>query len=105
MKLTFAERSNLGAILPIEGNWMTITAIRELQNVIMPTDEDLKEIDGSIDPNTGAIRYNVSKDVEKEFIITAWQVSVVKSALEKLEQAGKLRIGFISLYEKFVVKG
>jgi hypothetical protein len=104
MKLTFQERINLGAILPTEGSWITISTVRELQDVIRPSDEDLKEVDGVVSPD-GMIRYNISKDKEKDFEVSDMQAKITKDALVKLEKAEKLQLALIPLYNKFVIKG
>jgi hypothetical protein len=100
MKLTFQERANLGGILPKEGDWITLTSIRDLQKTIMPTENDLKEIDGVVD-GIGNITYNVSKDKEKEYELSTIALKIIKEVLLKMDKEKKLTLSLISLYEKF----
>jgi hypothetical protein len=104
VKLTFLERANLGTVLPKEGDWITLTAVKELKSVIMPTDADLKAIDGEIRPD-GGVNFNPSKDVEKDFSINAIQTKIVHDILEKMEKDKKLSESLMSLYAKFVIGG
>lgn len=101
MKLTFLEKSMLGTILPMEGDWVTLTAVRELQASLIPTDKELEEIDGKYNPD-GSIHYAPSKDKEREVAITSIQAKIIKDRLIKLESEKKLNFKILSLYEKFV---
>jgi hypothetical protein len=81
-----------------------MTAMKELKTTIMPTDADLKAIDGTIRPD-GGVNFDPTKDIEKDFAITGIQAKIVHDILDKLEKEKKLSEGLMSLYEKFVIRG
>jgi len=107
MKLTFGERGRLGDILPKQGDWSTLTHVRNIQNLIIHTEAELKNVGGTVLPD-GRINYIPSMDTPekaKEIKFDDMQLKIIRDTLEGLEKSETLPTGCMSLYEKFVIKG
>lgn len=101
MKLTMGERFTVLSVLPEQGNFATITIMRELRESLSPTEDEHKTYGIVVEgeqirwsPKMGAI--------EKDIKIGNKAHSIVREALEKLDKEKKLEDRHYSLFEKFV---
>ena len=108
MKLNIAERIALLNILPLEGNLVTLKIIRTLQSELAFSEEEIKrfKVKNTMKPDGSAfVVWNSdftkeTKDVE----IGEVAHSIIVEQLKMLENAKKLRLELLDLYEKFVGK-
>lgn len=106
MKLTVPERIALLGVMPAQGNVITLRIIKELQNQLGFTEEELKYYklkntihpDGSVSISWNPELANETKDVE----IGDVAKGIIADQLERLNSQDKLHVSMIPLYEKFV---
>jgi len=110
-KLNILERFLVLNILPKENNIMTLKTIRKLQDTLLPSDEELDEIEMKIiteDSNGNPLpqpqnQFNKKKaEVEKEFEIAERGHDIISDALNKLDKEKKLNLEHMSLWDKFM---
>ena len=100
MELNILERFMLLQLLPKEGNFVTLKIVRDLQEVLAPTEEEFKELDiKHVDGNT---TWNEKGREEKEITIGEKASDIIIEALKKLDKESKVTENHISIYEKFV---
>lgn len=105
-KLNIAERIALLNILPYEGNVVTLKIIRDLQNQLGFSEEEMKRFKmkniRKPDGSTFAV-WDSKYDEKKEIEIGDAANTIVVEQLKLLEKGKKLRMEMLTLYEKFVV--
>ena len=104
VKLGLRERYVVALVLlPIEGSFATIKAIRELKEQLFPSDEE-REIAGLKDLPTGGVSAeNWLLVVEKEITFGKITKALVENALKKLDETEKLTEEHFTLYVKFII--
>lgn len=106
MKLDLPERIALLAILPHEGSLVTLRVIRELQSKIGFTEDEIKHfsLNDSISSD-GMLKISWNPDLAtetKDIEISDVAKAIIIARLKQLDSQGKLHIGMLPLYEKFV---
>ena len=106
--LNVLERSTLLGILPKEGNIITLRLNRELTAKVGLSAEDfetfeIKSIPDEKDPGKSWTSWNAQGRVPTDIDFATAETELVKKELKKLDDAGKLNLDMISLYEKFGV--
>jgi len=103
IELTTAERLNIQAILPKEENYVALKLIRGLAEKLDFEEDELKKLGVSLDANGQYLNVDPKKAKEvTEIEIKKEEADVIKTGLKKLDEAKKLPIFMMSLYEKFV---
>lgn len=106
MELDIAERFALLGILPQQGNVITLRIIRELQNQLSFTEEELKHynVQSHANPDGGArVTWTPELSTEvKDIAIGEAATGVIKEQLTKLNAQNQLHVSMLPLYEKFV---
>lgn len=98
MKLDVRDRITLTGILPAEGTYLTFKILAELKLRLAFSEDELKEFE--LLEKDGVISWKKSEDKEVEIGDIA--SDVIKTALKKLDEAGKINAQNASLYEKFM---
>ena len=98
MKLNVVERILLLQILPKEGSYVTFKILADLKGLLAFNEKEIKEY-GVIEKE-GRITWKKTGD--KEINFGEKVTEIVKDALKKLDEAGKINADNISLYEKFI---
>ena len=106
MELNIPERIALLQILPAEGSMITLRVIRELQNKLSFTADELKayKIENHPVSDGGAmITWDTNftattKDIE----LNEAEVGIISNQLRRLESMGRLHMSMFSIYERFV---
>jgi len=103
MKTKFAikDRLLIFAILPKEGDILTLKAVKSLREELAFTKEEKVKFDITFDKEMGKYTWNEEKPYEKDLEITDEQSQLISSELESLNRQKKLRIEHIDLYERF----
>jgi hypothetical protein len=99
--LTVAQRIMLLAMLPKEGNLISLKIIRSLREELSFTEEEHKELEFINQPN-GYVVWNTAKEKPKSFDFAPVTLSLIVDALSKKEKAQKLTEEEIPLFEMFV---
>lgn len=99
MKLTLAERFTLQGILPQQGNFLVVTKAAELAKVLMPTEQEIKDLE--VKEDEGKISWN-NAAYEAEIEIGEFIFETIKKTLETMDKQEKLEPRHISLYSKFI---
>lgn len=91
-------------LLPKEGNFATLKITRHLQESVGVNSDEYKEFGiKKSEEEEGKITWNVEKGSEERPIeIEEAGVDIIKEALRKLSDEGKLTHLQFSLYEKFI---
>lgn len=106
MKLNVAERLQVRTYLPKESDFATVKIIRELDNNLILSADESKQIDAKTEIKDGKSwtgwnpkkAEKLVKDVKMGEIVT----KIVVDKLEDLNKTKKLTIADIALYEKFI---
>jgi hypothetical protein len=101
MKLNLGERILLLSILPKEGNFATLKILRDLQNILSPSEEEYKKFE--IKQENGRFSWNNEGVKEKEIKIGEKATDLAIESLKKLDEEKKLTQNHFSLYKKFVM--
>ena len=101
MKLGIKDRLVLLNTLPPEGNFATVKIVHELRMALAPSEEEATAI-GLVQAE-GQVRWDPTKDIEKDIPMGKVAKGIIESALKKLDESQKLTPEHLSLYEKFVV--
>lgn len=105
MKLDLPERIALLGILPHEGTLVTLRIIMELQAKVGFTEEEIKKfgLKDVIKDNVVTISWNPALATEtKDIEIGDVAKALIATRLKQLDSQGKLHLGMLPLYEKFV---
>jgi len=100
LNLNLAERINLMAILPAEGNFITLKVIRELKANLGVKDKEFKTFE--IIQKDNQITWNEKGNEELEFEFGEKATDIIIEQLEKLDRTKKLEDKDFSLFQKFV---
>jgi len=105
MKLNTFERLILLAILPREGNFITLKIIRQLREALSFTEEEVKVLKFVQDAEKQMTTWNLDADKPKEINMGEKATDLIVEALKKLDKGMKLTDQHFELYEKFVEQG
>ena len=102
MKLTALERMVLLNCLPPEGNVATLRIVRQLRERLSFSEQELK--DYCISHTGDQIKWDRSKEPADgiEIEIGEKATDLIVASLKKLDQAGKVTDGHLSLFDRFV---
>lgn len=104
MKLTVLDRLSLLALLPHEGDFTTLRIVRELRERLSFTEDEHKALEfRTID--SGEVTWNGAATPEREFEFSPLELSIITEALKKANNAKKLSLDHLSVYEKFMEAG
>ena len=98
MLFSVPERLLLLPILPEVGDVITLKVVRDLQDILAFTEEEIKLF--NLRTQGGALRWDNGTD--KEVPLTPKQAEVIVEALKQRDKAKKLPIQLLSLYERVV---
>jgi len=105
-KLNIEERIALLNILPFEGNILTLKIIRDLQNSLSFSEEELKRFKmkniRKPDGSTIAVWDSDFTEETKAIEIGEAAEAIIGVQLKMLNERSKLRMEMMTLYEKFV---
>ena len=103
VKLTLRERYVVMTLFPVESSFITIKAIREIKEELLPSDAEI-ELAGLEDLPTGGVRAeNWLIVAEKEITFGKITKALVENALKRLDETEKLTEEFFTLYVKFII--
>jgi hypothetical protein len=107
MELSTYERLTLLAILPKEGNFITLKIIRQLQEALSFTEEEIKVLNFVVDEKSETVKWNRDPEADKpvEVKIGEKATDIIIGVLKKLDKEQKLTHQHFELYEKFVEGG
>jgi len=108
MKLTIQDRILIENILPKSGSFLNLKIIKSIRENLTFTEEEIKEckITEVFVPELNAtnVKWDVSKDVEKEIFISALGLDFISDLLKKLDNEKKLPMEYYYLYDSLVNK-
>ena len=109
VKLSLKERFKLIEIIPQEGDITTIKTIRVLREELSPTEEEQEKFDMKVSQNESGsivVTWDEKKELDEfglgSFDFTNKEISVISTALSKLNESKKLTEDYIDLYDKFI---
>lgn len=100
MKLNIKDRLVLLNTLPPEGSFATVKIVHELKMALAPSEEEAAAV--GLVQEAGQLRWDPTKDVEKDIPLGKVAKGVIETALKKLDAEQKLTPDHLSLYERFV---
>jgi len=102
MKLDVRERLVLLAILPAEGNFVTLKVVRKLRESLSFSEEEIKQY--KFVQKEGSVSWDDKAEQSKLVEIGTQAKIIIQDALKKLDEQQKLKDEHFTIYEKFVEK-
>lgn len=102
MKLSVKERLELLNILPQVGNVVMLRVVQDLRVEVGLSPEEVELI--GVKQDGQQMTWDEIKDPMKDVTLGSAAVGVVVKALTDLDGAAKLKVGHLTLYDKFVGK-
>jgi len=109
MKLNIPERLALSSLLPQQGGVITLRVVKELQNKLDFTDEEVEEYEVknmTLPDGRTTIKWNPKLTAEKKDIkdikISKIEKSVITRQLRQLDSQNQLHISMLPIYDKFI---
>ena len=103
MNLSVKERIILPRLLPQNGNYYELVAVRKICELIKISKDEEKSLGISMAPNGQPQGLTEEKEkTEKGFDLTQDQVDLIAKELKVFEEKGHLNMEIIELFEKFV---
>lgn len=103
VELMMGERFSLLAILPKEGDFLTLKTLRELKEMLPPSEEEFEKLEFKKEKDTpGAVRWKPENDLPVELDFSNSMLEIIRNILEALDKNKALKETHFSLYEKFV---
>lgn len=102
MKLNIKERLVLLAVLPAEGNFLTLKIVRKLRENLSFSEEELEQY--KFKEDNSRLTWDETNQEPKDVVIGKEGKKIIKDALKKLDKEEKLKEDHVSVYEKFVGK-
>lgn len=102
MQLRIVDRFSLLGVLPEAGNFVTMKLIADLRSALGFSEDELKEAEIVVSPETGRVSWNGECALMKDVDIGDATKSVVSGALKKLNDENKLTAQLLDIYEQFV---
>lgn len=99
VNLSIRDRLTIIAMLPTAGNMSDLVEIVELVKSLRFTDEEKDEIQYKEDG--GQIKWNPSKDIQKEVDINYSQLGIIKKRIQELDSEGKITLSTLDTCLKF----
>ena len=98
--LSIPERMQLLTLLPAEGNIVTLRVVRALQAELSFSEQEIADFGISLSGERAT--WDVAKARDKDVQIGPAAMKLIVEALTKANEAGKLHIAYLPLYERFV---
>ena len=102
LSLNVFERLSVLQTLPPSGNFITMKIVRDLQDKLSFTEEEIKELE--IKERNDAVSWNPKGNEPKEIEIGEKAMDIVVDSFKKMDEEGKLTLRTLPLYEKLVVE-
>ena len=102
LQLTALERFGVLGLLPEQGNYLTLKALRELKESLAFEEDEQKEYGITVTPDGRAAIVNTTRASLKEIPETIY--ATLKEKLKGLEKTSALTQDTASLYEKIVLE-
>lgn len=102
--LTLANRFHLLQILPTEGSFVTLKAVRRLREELAVQDSEIEELGIRQDGNR--VEWNVESDGQgRRYDLGNQETDLIAGALQELDRTKRLKAEHLDLYELFVLGG
>lgn len=103
MKLRLKERFMLIQVLPQIGNYVTLKILRDLQESLAVTEEDIKKYNIKYEKEMAS--WDDSKDVGVEIEIGPEASRIIRRTLKALDEKNELAADHLDLFESFCGDG
>ena len=103
MSLSIKERFAILSILPVEGSYEDLKALREIKEHLAMTEEEKTEIDWNTFPN-GTAAWDDAKEKPLAAVFEESKVNIIKKQLNGLNSKNKLTDQHMDIYEKFIIE-
>lgn len=98
--LTIHNRLVISMILPTKGDVITLKAVSDLRNKVIPTMEEFAAVNGKRDES--GLHWDSSLDSPIEVNITSTEKQIIVDALKELNASKSLTSDHLPLWDKFV---
>ena len=105
MQLNYSQRINLGNILPVRGNLVTMRISRDCRKKLELTQEDMVTAEMEAEPTEdgAALKWNADKEIPWDKELTDAELGCIKDSLVKASKEETLTDELLDLYDLFVV--
>jgi hypothetical protein len=101
-EMTIPERLYTMGILPKEGSFITLRLVRELNNKLGFSAEELSEFE--IKEEEGLVKWNTKGNTPVNIDFAESELDVIKIELKKLNDTDRLNMNLFSIYEKLFMR-
>lgn len=98
MILNIKERLMLLGLLPQEGTLSEMVDIYDLARELKISDDEKKDV--SFIEGDNYIRWDYDKDPNKDILINASQMKIIKNTISKYDNEGKIKLEMVPLIDK-----
>lgn len=102
LSLNVFERLSILQALPPTGNFITMRIVRDLQDKLSFTEEEIKDLE--IKEAQNSVSWNQEGNKSKEIEIGEKAMDIITKAFKTQDEEGKLSLRTLPLYEKLVLK-
>ncbi len=103
MKLKVLDRLAVVSVLPVQGNFITLSVATEIRDKIKFGDAERQRLSLNVAPN-GGMGWNPAADVTVEFVFTDTEKTLIKKALRDLVAANQLNADHLGAFKLFVLE-
>jgi len=100
MILSVLDRLMLLSLLPKEGSFVTLKIMRDASGILSFDEAEIKSL--GIKEEGGMATWNQAADTGKEIALGEAATEIIVKELKKLDDAGKLTVNHMPVYEKFL---
>lgn len=103
MKLTLGQRIQILQIIPNKGDIKTLRIVKDLESKLTITQEEIVKYEFTVTEDGKNYTWNKEGVLtEIDYELSELEISEVKKALQKLEEAKELQKNMLELYDKFI---
>lgn len=104
MKLSLVERLRILALLPQEGDIITLRLVADARSLLGLSDKEISDFEVTSEEN-GLVKWNPAKAQDKDFTIGQALTTLIRQSLMQLNGEKRLTTEDVSIYEKFIEGG
>lgn len=104
MQFSILERLMLFNMLPAQGDFTSLKAIRQLKEDLTISEEEQEQSE-FVMPSPGDFKWAKEIEPQKDIFIPLRAMQIIKTRLQELDEAEQLTMQHYSLYERFIGSG
>lgn len=103
MKLKVLDRLAVVSVLPVQGNFITLSVAMEIREKVKFGDAERQRLSLNVAPN-GGMGWNPAADVTVEFTFTDTEKALIQKAFRDLDAKSQLNADHLGAFKLFVIE-